>query len=156
MIEINLRSCLTEFNGSKFVIYSTLIGFFLLLALKLDGLIIVNYFFVFIPLWFGEFLVFAGFIIGLLSFIISPPSRLDISSRNDFFAMCFCTLEHILLLMFDLLCCYKLHNKDNIDGEQLSWLLVFSPLFVQSFIAMIIAVWSIRHDKAFEVCFLHC
>uniref|UniRef100_A0A915EFY8 Uncharacterized protein n=1 Tax=Ditylenchus dipsaci TaxID=166011 RepID=A0A915EFY8_9BILA len=75
---------------------------------------------------------------------LAPPSRLDVSSRNDFFAMCFCTLEHILLL-----CCYKLHYRDVMEGE-LSWLLVFSPLFFQSFMAMIISVWCIRHDKTFE------
>lgn len=65
--------------------------------------------------------------------------------------MCFCTLEHILLAMFLLLCCYKLEFADTPDGQQMSWLVVCTPLFVQSFMAMIVSVWSIRHDKTFEV-----
>ncbi|KAH7729588.1 Transmembrane Fragile-X-F-associated protein [Aphelenchoides avenae] len=64
--------------------------------------------------------------------------------------MCFCTLEHILLVMFQLLCCYKLEFAETPDGKQMSWLVVCTPLFVQSFMAMIVSVWSIRHDKTFE------
>jgi len=62
------------------------------------------------------------------------------------------TLEHILLLTFELLLCFKLENPNGeIEGVQLSWVLVFSPLFIQSFVAMVISIWCIRNDKLFEV-----
>lgn len=65
--------------------------------------------------------------------------------------MCFCTLEHILLLMFAFLFCYKLNYFN--ENKKISWLLVFSPLFFQCFMAMMISIWCIRHDKTFEVIF---
>lgn len=78
-------------------------------------------------------------------------NRNDISLRSDFYEMCFQTLEHVLLLIFQLLVYLKIEYYSHVDKEQLTWLLVFTPLFVQSFMAMIIAIWCIRHEKSFEV-----
>lgn len=79
--------------------------------------------------------------------------RLDITSRNDLFSMCFCTLEHILIVMFELLFCYKLSHIQSSESEHLTWILIFSPLFAQCFMAMIVSVWCIRNEKTFEVIF---
>jgi len=103
-----------------------------------------------LPLWFGELLVFLGFITGVIGFILYPPSRSDISSRNGFFSMCFQSLEHALILMFQLLLYYKLEHTESAEYVRLTWLLVFSPLFAECFAAMIISTWCIRHDRSFE------
>jgi hypothetical protein len=66
--------------------------------------------------------------------------------------MCFQTLEHILIILFQVLVLIKIEYYQYIKEQiQLNWLLVFSPLFVQSFMAMIIAIWCMRHEKSFEV-----
>jgi hypothetical protein len=66
--------------------------------------------------------------------------------------MCFQTLEHILLMMFQILVYMKLeHYYTGKEKAELTWVLVFAPLFVESFMAMIIAIWCIRHEKPFEV-----
>uniref|UniRef100_A0A7E4V1V1 Transmembrane protein 185B n=1 Tax=Panagrellus redivivus TaxID=6233 RepID=A0A7E4V1V1_PANRE len=150
MIELNCRSFLSEFNASKFVIYLWLFFFSFLIALKLDGYFPFSYVFVFAPLWILDIITFVGFFVGLVSFLIQPPARTDFPVRNDFYAMFFCFLEHIILIMFQVLVCYKLEMGDSAEGVAVSWLVVFIPLFAESFLAMIVSVWSIRHDKTFE------
>jgi hypothetical protein len=150
MIEINCRSCLNEFNASKFVLYTCLLSFTVCLAFRLDYLVNFSFFITFVPLWICELIVFCGFFIGFLSFIIRPPPRTDFTSRNDFFAMAFSFIEHCILTGFLLLCSYKLDLGDSFEGKQLSWFVVFTPLFILSFVSMVISVWSIRHDKTFE------
>lgn len=72
--------------------------------------------------------------------------------KSDFFSMCFQTIEHILLVMFQILILIKIEYYQYVkDQIQLSWLLVFSPLFAQSFMAMIVAIWCLRHEKPYEV-----
>jgi hypothetical protein len=43
------------------------------------------------------------------------------------------------------------HYYTGKEKAELTWVLVFAPLFVESFMAMIIAIWCIRHEKPFEV-----
>uniref|UniRef100_A0A914KMP7 Uncharacterized protein n=1 Tax=Meloidogyne incognita TaxID=6306 RepID=A0A914KMP7_MELIC len=151
MFEINLLSFLGEFNGSKFLVYFCLLIFTIILSLRLDQIITINYIFVFLPLWLGEICVFVGFIVAIVSLIVRPPSSLDASSKSDFFSMCFQTVEHILILMFQVLVLIKIEYHHYLKEQiQLTWLLVFSPLFLLSFIAMIIAIWCMRHEKPYE------
>lgn len=59
----------------KFVLYFFLIGFAITFPLRLDGYVPVSYFLIFAPLWICESLVLLGFLVGLVSFIVSPPPR---------------------------------------------------------------------------------
>ena len=131
--------------------YISLFAFSVTLGLKLDNILQYSYFIAFLPLWVLELLVLLGFLTGILSFFCRPPSRTDIQSRNEFLSMVFCFLEHCLLTGFEIFCCYKLEIKGTFVDRQLSWLLMFSPLFLLSFFTMAIAVWAIRHDRSFEV-----
>lgn len=54
--------------------------------------------------------------------------------------------EHLLLLMFELLVCYKLDAIGNI-----LWLFVFIPLFFESLLSILVCIWSLRREKSFEV-----
>uniref|UniRef100_A0AC34RG35 Uncharacterized protein n=1 Tax=Panagrolaimus sp. JU765 TaxID=591449 RepID=A0AC34RG35_9BILA len=45
---------------------------------------------------------------------------------------------------------FKLEIQGSQIDKQLSWLLLFSPLFILSFFCMIVAVWAIRHDRTFD------
>ncbi|CAD5224239.1 unnamed protein product [Bursaphelenchus xylophilus] len=148
MIELSLRSFLSEFNGSKFVVFFCLLLFSLLCALKLDGTLDVNWIVIFGPIWFGEIIVLTGFFIGVVGFCAQPPSRYDNASRIDFVCMCLTTIQHLFLIAFAVLCVYKLEFAPN--DKEFTWSLACLPLFIESIVAMVIAVWSVRNDRTFE------
>ncbi|OZC05023.1 hypothetical protein X798_08016 [Onchocerca flexuosa] len=148
-MELSLRSFFRDFNASKFVLYSCLLCFFILLPLRFDGTIELNYALVFLPLWICEFVVFLGAVIAAISFTISPPSSTESSLRSDFYGMILCTGEHGLLTLFGVLCCHKLQTNATID--ELPWLLVFVPIFALSLLSVVVAIWAIRNDKSFEL-----
>ncbi|KAI6201982.1 hypothetical protein M3Y96_00900100 [Aphelenchoides besseyi] len=82
---------------------------------------------------------------------MSPPARADAGSRVDFVCMCLCMIQHLLLVAFEVLCCYKLEFiNEETPGEDISWCFVFTPLFIQSLFAMLVSVYCVRHDKSFE------
>jgi hypothetical protein len=76
--------------------------------------------------------------------------RADPNSRVDFICMCLCMLEHLVLISFEILSCYKLEYVTP-EMHEFSWCFVFTPLFLESLIAMVISVYCIRHEKPFEV-----
>ena len=53
---------------------------------------------------------------------------------------------HLLLLMFELLVADKLDSPD-----RHMWILVFVPLVFISLISIPICIWSIRHDRSYEL-----
>lgn len=62
---------------SKFIVYSCVLVFSVLLALKLDGFFVdVSYLIVFAPLWLIGLIVILGFLIGFVTFCLSPTARL--------------------------------------------------------------------------------
>ncbi|VDM21524.1 unnamed protein product [Wuchereria bancrofti] len=148
-MELSLRSFFRDFNAPKFVLYSCLLCFFILLPLRFDGTIELNYALVFLPLWICEFIVFLGAIVAAISFVISPPSLTESSLRSDFYGMILCTGEHGLLILFEVLCCHKLQANATVD--ELPWLLVFVPIFALSLLSVVVAIWAIRNDKSFEL-----
>jgi len=52
---------------------------------------------------------------------------------------------HLLLLMFELLV------ADNLESNRHQWILVFIPLVFLSIISVGICVWSVRHDRSFQL-----
>ena len=48
---MNFRALFQDFNASKFVVFSCLLAFSLLFALKLDGELSWSWWSIFIPLW---------------------------------------------------------------------------------------------------------
>ncbi|EFO25757.1 hypothetical protein LOAG_02730 [Loa loa] len=149
MMELSLRSFFRDFNAPKFVLYSSLLCFFILLPLRFDGTIELNYALVFLPLWICECIVFLGAVVAAISFTISPPSLTESSLRSDFYGMILCTGEHGLLTLFGMLCCHKLQTNATVD--ELPWLLVFVPIFALSLLSVVVAIWAIRNDKSFEL-----
>ncbi|XP_045919943.1 transmembrane protein 185-like [Micropterus dolomieu] len=61
---MNLRGLFQDFNPSKFLIYSCLLLFSVLLSLRLDGVIQWNYWAVFTPIWLWKLLVIIGASVG--------------------------------------------------------------------------------------------
>lgn len=148
-MELSLRSFFRDFNASKFVLYSCVLCFCILFALRLDGITEVHYAIIFLPLWICESIVFLGAFVAAVSYISSPPSSSEASLRSDFHGLIFCAGEHALLFMFEGLTCYKLQSEASF--RELPWLLVFAPLLALSLLSIIIAIWAIRHDRSFEL-----
>uniref|UniRef100_A0A914XAS8 Transmembrane protein 185A n=1 Tax=Plectus sambesii TaxID=2011161 RepID=A0A914XAS8_9BILA len=153
-MELSLRAVFQDFNASKFVVYLSVLVFTILFALRLDGTITVSYIFVFLPLWLWKLVALSGSLVGCVSHCKYPPARNDISSEVDFRAMILSAGEHMLLLTFELLACYKLEIEpiQALPDHQTQpmWIIVFVPLFFECTISIVICIWSVRQDKSFE------
>lgn len=151
MFELSLRFLFKGFNVCKFVTYLCLLFFVLLLSLKLDNKVKVSYVVVFLPIWTYNFMVFTGALVGVISFLIRPPSQNDIALRVDFTAMQLTAVEHSFLFLFTLLTYCKLELSNVFrDSLELHWIVVFSPLFTLSVASIGLVIWAIRRDKSFE------
>ena len=74
-----------------------------------------------------------------------PQARLNNEEYLQYKAMLISLSVHLLLLMFELL------TADNLDTRRHKWILVFIPLVVVSILSIAICVWSVRHDRTFEL-----
>ncbi|KAK0420419.1 hypothetical protein QR680_014672 [Steinernema hermaphroditum] len=152
MVEISLRTCFRDFNAPSFVFYLAVSIFSVLLVLRIDEVIDVDYAFVFLPLWICGVLVIFGCFTAVISYILRPPPVAEVSLRWDFFAMIMSTIEHSILVVFEVLLYYKLRM---IDGDEpydptLTWSVVFAPLFGLAILAITVMVWAVRFSKSFK------
>jgi hypothetical protein len=146
-VEVNVKSLFQDFNPSKFVVYGCLLIFILLFALRLDGIIMWNYWIIFLPLWIWKVLVVVGSIVGSWVWWRHPHYRMEGDSYTQYKAMIIATGLHLLLLMFELLACDKL----NTNRPQMLWVLVFIPLFCIAVAAIGLCVWALKHGRTFEM-----
>ena len=144
-VKMNLQSLFQEFNLSKFIVYSCLLIFSMLFALKLDGSINCSYWSVFMPLWIWKGIVVTGGVIGTIVWARNPDYRLSEASYISFKSMLISLSLQLLLLMFELLVCDKLES-----GRHL-WTLAFIPLLFVSLLSVAITVWSLKNERAFEL-----
>ena len=142
----NLQTLFQEFNLSKFIVYTCLLMFSVMFALKLDGNLDVSYWAVFMPLWIWKLLVVTGAMIGIVIWARNPNYRLSESSYIAFKSMLISLSLQLLLLMFELLVCDKLENN-----RSTLWTTAFIPLLFVSLLSVAIVVWSLKHDRAFEL-----
>lgn len=142
---MNLQTLFQDFNPSKFLVYSSLLVFTLLFALRLDGSVRWSYWVVFSPLWFWKAMVVTGAVIGSYVWWRHPQYRVEGEGYVHYKAMLICLALHLLLLMFELLVCDKLES-----GRHL-WILVFIPLIFISIISIAICIWAVKHDRSFEL-----
>ena len=144
-VKMNLQSLFQEFNLSKFIVYSCLLIFSMLFALRLDGSINWSYWTVFLPLWIWKAIVVSGGMIGTIVWARNPDYRLSEQSYISFKSMLISLSLQLLLLMFELLVCDKLES-----GRHL-WTLAFIPLLFVSLLSVAITVWSLKNERAFEL-----
>ena len=153
-----------EFNGSKFVLFCSLLMFSVLYTLKLDGVISWSWWSVFLPLWVWKGIAISGASVGSYVWWRRPQSRLNNEEYLQYKAMLISLAVHLLLLMFELLTADNLDTRRHkvgledwrkgmvdIDFLLFQWILVFIPLVVVSIISIAICVWSVRHDRSFEL-----
>uniref|UniRef100_T1IRI0 Transmembrane protein 185A n=1 Tax=Strigamia maritima TaxID=126957 RepID=T1IRI0_STRMM len=142
---MNLQTLFQDFNPSKFLVYSCLLIFTLLFALRLDDVINWNYWVIFLPIWFWKSAAILGALMGSYVWWRHPQYRVEGEGYVHYKAMLICLALHLLLLMFELLVCDKLENNRHF------WILVFIPLIFISIISIAICIWSVKHDRSFEL-----
>jgi len=109
--DINFRSFFQDFNMSKFVVYTSLLIFSMLFALKLDGQIHWSWWSIFTPLFIWKGIAVAGAIVGSFVWWRRPQNRLNADEYIQYKAMLISLATHLLLLMFELLVADNLANR---------------------------------------------
>ncbi|XP_040568519.1 transmembrane protein 185A [Lepeophtheirus salmonis] len=143
---MNFRSLFQDFNASKFVVFSCLLNFSILFALKADGgLQSFSWWSVFIPLWIWKGMAILGACVGSYVWWLRPQGRLNAEEYLQYKAMLISLATHLLLLMFELLA------ADNLTSRRHLWILVFVPLVFVSLVSIPISIWSLRNDRSFEL-----
>lgn len=141
----NLQGFFQEFNASKFVVFSSLLCFSILFSLKLDKVLDWSWWAVFVPLWLWKGIAIVGASVGSYVWWRRPQSRLNTDEYIQYKAMLISLSVHLLLLMFELLV------ADNLGANRHLWILVFIPLVFVSILSVAICVWSVRHDRPFQL-----
>lgn len=142
---INIHSFLQSFNPSKFIVYTSLFIFSLLLSARLDNRITSSYWLIFIPLWIWKSITILGAFVGIVVWLRNPEYRVGQASYIHFKSMLISTALQLLLLMFEILVCDKLESKRH------TWSLTFIPLIFLSLVSISICVWSIKNGRSVEL-----
>merc|ERR1719220_1707161 len=135
----------------------------MLFALKRDGILHWSWWSIFIPLFVWKGFAVSGAIVGSIVWWRRPQNRLNAEEYIQYKAMLISLATHLLILMFWLMCADNLENYDavstgNIHTNHLRttvwrhlWVIVFVPLVFVSIISIAICIWSVRHDRPFEL-----
>lgn len=99
----------------------------------------------FAPLWIWKGIVTLGAMVGAFVWCRFPHYRLEGDSYAHFKAMLISLSLHLILLMFELLAC------DRLTSGRHPWVLVFIPLIFGSVASVGACVWSVKHDRSFEL-----
>ncbi|XP_012945248.2 transmembrane protein 185A [Aplysia californica] len=142
---MNLKNLFQDFNPSKFVVFSCLLVFTLLLSLRIDGSVDWSYWLVFLPIWLWKLLVLVGAAVGTSVWLRNPQYRLEAGSSSQYKGMILSCAEHLGLVMFEVLAVV------NLQWASVGWLLVFIPLFVLSFFCIGACIWRVKNDRSCEL-----
>lgn len=125
--------------------HTCLLVFTLLFALRLDGYIDWPFWAIFAPLWLWKFTAMLGALVGAIVWCRYPHYRLEVDSYAQFKAMLISLSLHLILLMFELLVC------DRLATGRHPFVVVFVPIVMGSVASVGACVWSVKHDRSFEL-----
>ncbi len=152
----------------RFFVLVCLAVFTLLLSLRFDQTLKCSYWLIFMPLWFWKFTATIGFLVGTIfwcrltqKFVVFQFNPDQLCSTRGFFFICFLRYEretftqfkamtmsfiaNTILFIFELLIC------QNLEEFNILWMLCFVPLLVLAIISLPVCIWSIRHDRSYEM-----
>jgi len=144
---IDCKLCFQEFHPGRFVVFSALLLFGVMLSFRLDNLIECSWWIIFAPLWIWKVFVIGGVFVGVHSYYRKQAEMNEVGSTNDFQAMLLSAALQILLLGFELCLCYKL----SFDATQMTWYIVFLPLFLLSVLSVIVCGWGWRKERTLDL-----
>ncbi|XP_055308638.1 transmembrane protein 185B isoform X2 [Sitodiplosis mosellana] len=139
---MDLQTLFLNFNPSKFVVHSCLFVFAILFTLRIDDW---PYWAVFMPIWIWKSIVALGAVFGTFVWLRHPNYRIEGDSYIHYKAMLISFSLHLILLMFELLAC------DRLTSHRPLWVIVFFPLVFGSVASVGACVWSVKHDRSFEL-----
>lgn len=145
--ELNLKNLFKDFNQSKFAVYTCLLIFTFLFALRLDGKIQWSYWVVFLPIWIWKMLVIFGCVIGNWVWWRHPQYRQEADSCKLYKAMMITTGLQMLLFIFELLVCDKLESH----RKHVLWTFIFIPVILISIISIFVCIWAVKSERTFEL-----
>jgi len=154
---MDFKEAFKDFNASKFVFFGCLLPFSILLSLQLDEDITITYWNLFTPLWLLNLIVLFGALIGGITWCHHPESRRERDGYTDFKALLITAGLHITLLMFEALVCYKAElqlesaSVKSLDPNTPLWIIIFTPLFFASPIALAACIWEFKNDRSLEL-----
>ena len=101
----------------------------------------------YIPIMYWDWFLISvsGAIVGSIVWWRRPQNHLNAEEYIQYKAMLISLATHLLLLMFELLV------ADQLESDRHYWILVFVPLVFVSLISIPICIWSVRHDRSFEL-----
>lgn len=134
-------------NPSKFIIFSSLFVFSIVLSLKLDGIIYWNNWCIFAPLFIWKASVIAGALMGCIAWSRHPESRVE--GYVEFYAMLIAAGIHSMLLLFELLVCIKLETS--FLPVDYGWVVCFFPILVLCPLSVAACIWGFKHDRSLEL-----
>ena len=148
-------------NPSKFIIFSSLFIFSIVLSLKLDGIIYWNNWCIFAPLFIWKASVLVGALMGCIAWSRHPESRVE--GYIEFHAMLIAAGIHSLLLFFEILVCLKVSEQNftqslthlkletNFMPDDYGWVVCFFPILVLCPLSVAACIWGFKHDRSLEV-----
>jgi len=98
-----------------------------------------------LPIWLWKATAVLGAVVGSVVWWRRPHGRMNVEEYIQYKAMLISLAIHLLLLMFELLAC------DNLQTGRHMWILVFVPLVFVGLISVAVCIWSVRHDRSFEL-----
>ncbi|TRY74556.1 hypothetical protein TCAL_00695 [Tigriopus californicus] len=98
--DVHLRALFQDFNAPKFVVFTCLLVFAMLFALKLDGVLPGwSWWAIFVPLWVWKGIAVTGAVVGSYVWWRRPQSRLNAEEYIQYKAMLISLATHLLLLI---------------------------------------------------------
>lgn len=130
----------------RFFVLVNLSVFSYLLSLRLDKTINWSYWIVFSPLWFWKLTALLGLLMGTISWCRLSRRRFETETFVQFKAMLISFSSNLILFIFEVVVCEKLET-----ASPISWSICFIPLFILSLVSIGTCIWSIRHDRSYEM-----
>ncbi|XP_022644789.1 transmembrane protein 185B-like isoform X1 [Varroa jacobsoni] len=132
----------------RLLIYCSLLAFVLLLSLKWDGYVDADYWLVFSPLWLWKLVAVSSTLAASYLWHRQPQYRMDQEALLEYKAMMMCVSLHLLLLVFEVLLC---DNLETPARDRHLWTVVCIPLLALCLLAIVVCIWSVKHDRPFEM-----
>ena len=137
-----------SFLYSRLLIYCSLLAFLLLLSLKWDGYIDADYWLVFSPLWLWKFIAVSSTLAASYIWHRQPHYSFDQESLVEYKSMMMSISLHLLILVYEVLVC---DNLETASRSRHLWTLICIPLVALCCLAVVVCIWSVKHDRPFEV-----
>ncbi|VDO58462.1 unnamed protein product [Schistosoma margrebowiei] len=157
----SFQKALENLNEGTICISVCVSVWLLLIAARMDNVLIIPYWTIFLPLWLWKTIVFVGWLVGLIVWCKHWRIHVDDSEHSTFLvrddpalpyiqAMSVSAFFHFLITCSEVLLCIHL----SIESSNLTYLTILSPLLVVGVLDSFVFIQRSRHVCSFtlELC----